>query len=132
MKQQREPVTVRFGDIARIKATRQPGSSYVTIPKQHILKLLDSGKVRVECSGEYTDDYAWDASRDYGVGPRDPKAVANDLRRYGYNHMSAWYCPEWVDIHGKERPAYVHFGRHLNEGYRLMPIKGSVSVEARS
>jgi hypothetical protein len=131
------PVTIQVGDVLTIKARAHttpeniPTFGHITIPKQHLVKLLRSGKVTVHHDYTYTDDYAWDAAVNFQTGDISPEGYLADLESWGYAHVRCYYRPAWIDIHGRERPASIHCYRHTNEGYTILPRTGEITVSTR-
>lgn len=126
------PVLVRIAGLEiKAQAPQYPGHASwyrgVTIPKQWIPKLLASGKVRVRCTGVYTDDYAFDLGRNYGIGDARPEGFAADLERWGWSYTRARVTCEGRDNH----PYGIHVYRHSNEGHDIIPLDGVIEVIER-
>ena len=134
MKRDVQPVTIRVADIMSIKAHARGScnNDYITIPRQYLTRLLETGKVHVHHDYTYTDDYAWDAAVNFQTGDTTASAFLEDLTRWGSNYLRVYYRAPWLDIHGVNRPASIHCYRHLNEGYTITPLEGEITVEPRS
>lgn len=103
-------------------------SSHVTVPKPAFQKILALGpeKVRVRCTGIYTDDYAYDNAANFQKG--DVPLDAPLFTRPDYNVFSSDRFRAYATIGGAGQ---ISFGRGQWEGYTLHPIDGEITLTVR-
>lgn len=102
-------------------------SNTVTIPKNMLRKIIALGesKVRVRCTGIYTDDYAFDAAYNYRKG--DVPLDAQLFTRPDWNIFTR-NISVVAHLDGTGR---IHFGPGHWEGYDLYPIDGAITMTVR-
>lgn len=91
------------------------------VPKGAILKVLRSGRVRVECTGRYTDDYARDNADNFGKGGLSDGAIlalADDIAR----DASGWWSFRNVAGH-------LDLGCHSFLGYDIFEQANDVAPD---
>ncbi len=65
-----------FSPFVQIKKIKEPKKWTL----RHFVKAVYSGQIQKgECTGYYTDDYAWDTANNYGRGQINPMAIAKEV-----------------------------------------------------
>jgi len=113
-----ERVSIKFGGV-EFKGIAH-GKNHVTVPRPALVKILRAGKVIINRSYSYTDDYLYDAANNYGKREGiPPQAILNDP--YHRHVLMESHHKPWLLCYNPEKHE-ICYCPHSNESYTIKEV----------